>query len=68
MREALASIPLARLRGAGLLDSLLRLAEGEETKTGLSAKATAELIDEMGLEELIRASVETTDAKERQAL
>ena len=69
VREALASIPLARLRGAGLLDSLLRLAGGDQAEEGQSAEATAERIDEMDIEELIRESVETpaADPNERQA-
>jgi len=51
IREALASIPLARLRGAGLLDSLVRLAEED------LAEADSESIDTMDVEELIRESV-----------
>ncbi len=68
VREALASIPLARLRSAGLLDSLLRLAGGEgEAEDG--AGTAAGLIDEMDVEELIRESVDSAEAdpNERQA-
>jgi len=70
VREALASIPLARLRGAGLLDSLLRLAQGEEATTAAEdPEAAGELIDEMDIEELIRESVDSSEAdpNERQA-
>jgi NAD(P)-dependent dehydrogenase (short-subunit alcohol dehydrogenase family)/acyl carrier protein len=70
VREALASIPLARLRGAGLLDSLLRLAEGEDAgEAQESAEQAGELIDAMDVEELIRESVDSAEAdpNERQA-
>jgi mycoketide-CoA synthase len=56
IREALASLSLARLRGAGLLDPLVRLAardDGAENQAG----ADAESIDSMDVEELIRESV-----------
>jgi acyl transferase domain-containing protein/acyl carrier protein len=68
VREALASIPLARLRSAGLLDGLLRLAQGEDTTTE-DPEAAAGLIDEMDVEELIRESVDSAEAEhnERQA-
>jgi acyl carrier protein len=56
IREVLASIPLARLRGAGLLDPLVRLAEQGEV-AGDEAEADAESIDAMDVEELIRESV-----------
>jgi acyl transferase domain-containing protein/NADPH:quinone reductase-like Zn-dependent oxidoreductase/NADP-dependent 3-hydroxy acid dehydrogenase YdfG/acyl carrier protein len=55
IREALASIPLSRLRGAGLLDSLIRLAEGE-SGAATGAGENGELIDTMDVEELIRES------------
>ncbi len=68
VRAALASISLARLRGAGLLDSLLRLAEGAQDTPEASAALAAELIDEMDVEELVRESVETADSREGQTL
>ncbi|GAB1818042.1 type I polyketide synthase [Herbidospora sp. RD11066] len=58
LRAALLSLPLARLREAGLAETLLRLAEGraaEETDD-------SELIDEMDTEALIRMALETTDS------
>ncbi len=57
VRAALAAIPLARLRSAGLLDPLLRLAQGGEEPQP-EAESTGELIDEMDVEELIRESVD----------
>jgi NADPH:quinone reductase-like Zn-dependent oxidoreductase/acyl carrier protein len=53
VREALASIPLSRLRKAGLLDSLLRLAGSAEAEP----ESDGDLIDTMDVEELIRESV-----------
>jgi hypothetical protein len=65
VREALASIPLSRLRKAGLLDALLRLADsgaGAEPDT----ESDGEQIDTMDVEELIRESVAGT--REEQAV
>jgi polyketide synthase 12 len=56
IRAVLASIPLARLREAGLLDSLVELAKGDPDG-GSSATAT-ESIDDMDAEALIRMSQE----------
>ena len=59
VRELLASIPLARLRSTGLLDSLLQLAgedgagDGEEHADG-----SEDAIDSMDVEELIREGLE----------
>ncbi|MFF3176491.1 SDR family NAD(P)-dependent oxidoreductase [Streptomyces sp. NPDC057900] len=53
IREALAAIPLGRLRSAGLLDALLELAVGGPEETGQSAEVS-ESIDEMDVEALIR--------------
>jgi hypothetical protein len=54
IRAALASIPLARLRGAGLLDPLVRLAGGDD---GAEAEADDESIETMDVNELIRESL-----------
>ena len=59
IREALASIPLSRLRRSGLIDPLLRLAlTGEETVPELDEPEESDLIDSMGVDDLIRKSVE----------
>ncbi|MFJ5849345.1 SDR family NAD(P)-dependent oxidoreductase [Streptomyces sp. NPDC092903] len=57
IREALAAIPLGRLRSAGLLDPLLELAVGGPEETGQSAEVS-ESIDEMDVEALIRMTQE----------
>ncbi|NED80447.1 SDR family NAD(P)-dependent oxidoreductase [Streptomyces sp. SID11233] len=57
IREALAAIPLGRLRSAGLLDALLELAVGGAEETGQSAEVS-ESIDEMDVEALIRMTQE----------
>ena len=67
VREALASIPLSRLRKAGLLDSLLRLAgSGSGAGAEPDVDPDGELIDTMDVEELIRESV--AGSKEGQAV
>jgi acyl carrier protein len=59
VRALLASIPLSRLRGTGLLDSLIRLAdEGGEGEPEADGEGEGEEIDAMDVEELIRASVD----------
>ena len=63
VREALASIPLARLRRAGLIDSLLRLAEGEEAVAeGEPEPDDPERIDSAAVEDLIRMSADGESA------
>ena len=57
IRELLASIPLSRLRGTGLLDSLILLA-GSDQDGEPDAAADGDLIDTMDVEELIRESIE----------
>ncbi|WP_267898601.1 type I polyketide synthase [Actinomadura sp. WAC 06369] len=60
-RETISSIPLARIREAGLLDLLLQLADpskGNGTGTG----AEAESIDEMDAEDLIRKALDGKDS------
>ncbi|HEX6687028.1 MAG TPA: acyl carrier protein, partial [Solirubrobacterales bacterium] len=56
IREALASISLARLRRAGLIDPLLRLAQDDEEAE--VAPDDSDLIDSMEVEDLIRKSAE----------
>ncbi len=58
IRQALASIPLDRLRREGLLEPLMRLA-GEESEHGsVASDEKAELIDAMGVEELVEQAME----------
>ncbi len=57
VREALASLPLARLRAAGLLDPLLRLAD-PEANSDPEPEEDGDRIDTMDVEELLRASEE----------
>jgi hypothetical protein len=54
IRLALASIPLARLRGAGLMGPLLRLADFQSEQSGLAEQDDAGRIDAMDTESLIR--------------
>jgi acyl transferase domain-containing protein/acyl carrier protein len=56
IREALASIPLSRLRRSGLIDSLMRLADSGDD--GEIEPDDSDLIDSMGIEDLIRKSAE----------
>jgi NADP-dependent 3-hydroxy acid dehydrogenase YdfG len=54
IRRALASIPLARLRGAGLMGPLLRLAEFKPEESPSDEEDEASPIDAMDTESLIR--------------
>jgi hypothetical protein len=54
IRQALASIPLARLRGAGFVGPLLRLAAFQAEESAADEENEANLIDEMDTETLIR--------------
>nr|WP_083976685.1 type I polyketide synthase [Kitasatospora azatica] len=66
VREALATIPLAQLRDAGLLDVLLRMADfhGEEQSTEPNEirPQSIESIDTMDAEDLLRMAFESTDS------
>jgi polyketide synthase 12 len=57
IRDALASIPIARLRRAGLLDMLVELAKGDPDD-GSPAAGVAASIDDMDAEALIRMTRE----------
>ncbi|MGW0769413.1 type I polyketide synthase [Streptomyces sp. NPDC002676] len=65
-RRVLTSIPLARLQEAGLLDALLKLAEGtgspEETAPEAAAEDTAGAIDLMDVEGLIQMALDNPDS------
>jgi polyketide synthase 12 len=57
IRETLASIPLARLREAGLLDILLQLANPDDTTLGADAVDGTHTIDAMDVEGLVHAAM-----------
>ncbi|WP_117672147.1 type I polyketide synthase, partial [Micromonospora sp. MW-13] len=62
VRQALATIPLARLRDAGLLELLLNLTDAE---TGAAAESTDEsldLIDEMDADTLVKLALDGSDS------
>jgi NADP-dependent 3-hydroxy acid dehydrogenase YdfG/acyl carrier protein len=62
VREALASISLARLREAGLMDTLLALARGVDATGAVAAAADAVApIDDLDVEGLVRLTRERTD-------
>ncbi|HEU5353401.1 MAG TPA: SDR family NAD(P)-dependent oxidoreductase, partial [Actinocrinis sp.] len=64
IRAALAAIPLARLRDAGLMDALLRLADVHD-EAGEAAERSSTLIDDLDAGSLIRLALDglnpTTD-------
>ncbi|MGX1887799.1 SDR family NAD(P)-dependent oxidoreductase [Streptomyces sp. NPDC055287] len=67
VREALASIPPARIRDAGLMDILLRLAEFESREAFSAGEGEQEPVDEasidsMDAEALLRIAFESTDS------
>ena len=61
VREALASIPLARLREAGLLEALLGLAENGGEQPAAATGAESE-IDELDVESLVRRTLANGEA------
>ena len=63
IRQALAAIPLARLRRAGLIDPLLRLAESDDEAEAEIEADDIDLIDSMDVEDLIRKSSEGLPAE-----
>nr|WP_251018743.1 type I polyketide synthase [Streptomyces sp. ISL-11] len=66
VREALTTIPLARIRDAGLMDILLQLADfQDEDRTGDEAHeepVDAESIDSMDAESLLRMAFDSTES------
>ncbi|WP_437712864.1 SDR family NAD(P)-dependent oxidoreductase [Sorangium sp. So ce448] len=58
IRDALAKVPLARLRDAGLLDALLRLADAEVEAISAVEEVDADAIAEMGVGDLIRLALD----------
>jgi len=65
VREALAAIPLARLRAAGLLDDLLKLAQpatpGPDHEPGADADPDSDAIESMEVDDLVRLAFGATD-------
>ncbi|SNY88256.1 Acyl transferase domain-containing protein, partial [Nocardia amikacinitolerans] len=53
IRNALQTIPLARLREAGLLDALMKLANGQDSQDDTDQTVTDESIDELDIDGLI---------------
>ncbi|MFJ9363893.1 SDR family NAD(P)-dependent oxidoreductase [Nocardia sp. NPDC101769] len=53
IRQALYTIPVARLREAGLLDALMKLAHGPETQDETDRAVTEESIDDLDIDDLI---------------
>jgi polyketide synthase 12 len=66
IRQLLASIPLTRLREAGLMESLLQLA-GQEGETSLleADSEDLELIDTMDVEALVRTTLDSSETDPR---
>jgi acyl transferase domain-containing protein/acyl carrier protein len=62
VRRVLSSIPLGRLREAGLLDSLLELAGGENGGAQPAGEAQADAIDAMDVESLVAMTLNGADS------
>ncbi len=62
VRRVLSSIPLGRLREAGLLDSLLELAGGENGGAQPAGEAQADAIDAMDVESLVALTLDGADS------
>jgi acyl transferase domain-containing protein/acyl carrier protein len=63
VRRALAQIPLERLRGAGLLGSLLELSGAAEEVGALPAEDGIERIDSMDIGELVQRTLDPQDTE-----
>ncbi|WP_374205781.1 type I polyketide synthase [Crossiella sp. S99.2] len=61
IRAALAALPLSRIRDAGLLDALLRLADGDPSAVE-STVDDGETIDEMDADDLVRLALQGSDS------
>ncbi len=62
VRRALSSIPLGRLRGAGLLEALLELAGGEQEAAQPAGEDPTDAIDAMDLESLVAMTLDGADS------
>lgn len=63
VRDALASIPLTRLRDAGVIEVLLQLAEQESEAEPVAVIDNSELIDAMDVESLIKKTLEDSEQR-----
>ncbi len=61
VRRVLSSIPLGRLRAAGLLESLLELAGGEDGAARPAGEDPADAIDAMDIESLVAMTLDGAD-------
>ncbi|MFD5174269.1 type I polyketide synthase [Nocardia sp. NPDC058379] len=61
IRRALQTIPLARLREAGLLDALLQLTQGPDDPGGDDPADPADAIDDLDLDDLIELAFHSED-------
>ena len=64
IRDALAQIPLERLRGAGLLGALLELVGADEGPEGEAPEQPIEQIDSMDIGDLVQRTLAGEDAEE----
>jgi acyl transferase domain-containing protein/acyl carrier protein len=62
LRTFLASVPLSRLRDAGLIESLMQLAGIHEDATAARAEEKIESIDALDAESLVRMALDSGDA------
>ena len=62
VRQVLSSIPLDRLREAGLLESLLELVGGENGAARAAGEDPADSIDEMDIESLVAMTLDGADS------
>ncbi|TQM31107.1 type I polyketide synthase [Nocardia bhagyanarayanae] len=60
IRRALQTIPVARLRDAGLLDALMQLAQGQESHSEIDRSDTDQSIDELDIDDLIDMAFNNT--------
>ena len=63
VREAIASIPVARLREAGLMDVLLALSDSNGEGQALVERDQTDAIDTMDLESLVQRTLESTHSQ-----
>jgi pimaricinolide synthase PimS1 len=62
IRRTIEGIPLARMREAGLLDALLRLAGADEGRPAESGEDQSDAIKAMAIDDLVRAALAQSDS------
>jgi acyl carrier protein len=62
LRQVLASVPLSRLREAGLMEALLQLVDVNDEALASGRNEQAEGIDEMDAESLVRMALDSSDS------